>query len=77
MVWWLLQKGPYLNLAIIRGNTVFKKNTVNEDKNAAAVFFPFFFYNNVVQKLKLCKIHITVPRQEYCVLTGEKKNPMQ
>ena len=31
----------------------------------------FFFYNNVVQKLKLNKIHITVTQQQYCVLTGK------
>ena len=35
------------------------------------------FYNNDVQKLKLNKIHTTVPRQEYCVLTGENENPIQ
>ena len=37
----------------------------------------FFFYNNVVQKLELNKIHTTVPRQQYCVLTGENQNPIQ
>ena len=31
------------------------------------------FYNNAVQKVKLSKIHITVPQQHYCVLTGEIK----
>ena len=36
-----------------------------------------FFYNNVVQKLKLNKTHITVPRQQYCELTGENENPIQ
>ena len=40
------------------------------------VFAIFFFYNNVVQKLKLNKIHTTVSRQQYCVLTGENKNPI-
>ena len=29
------------------------------------------------QKLKSTKIHTTVPRQQYCVLTGENKNPIQ
>ena len=36
-----------------------------------------FFYSNVVQKLKLNKIHVTVPRQQCCVLTGENKSPIQ
>ena len=36
----------------------------------------FSFYSSVVKKLKLNKIHITVPWQQYCVLLGEEnKNP--
>ena len=38
-------------------------------------FCIFFFYKNVVQKLKLSKIHTTVSRQQYCVLTAEIKIP--
>ena len=38
-------------------------------------FCIFFFYKNVVQKLKLNKIHTTVSRQQYCVLTAEIKIP--
>ena len=34
-------------------------------------FFSFFFYSNVVQKLK--SNEKTVPQQQYCVLSGKIK----
>ena len=36
---------------IIRGNTVFKTFIMNEDKNAAALFFPFIL--NAIEKLEI------------------------
>ena len=54
-------------------------NTYEEKiQHRYGIFNPnFFFYSNVVQKLKLNKINTTVPRQQHCVLTGENKSPIQ
>ena len=42
---------------------------------SAFVYYKWIFFRQqcVVQKLKSNKIPITVPRQQYCVMTGENK----
>ena len=69
-----LKNAPYL-----KSNRFFVQNyPPNTLSVTLQIKFKYFLSITIsYQKPKLNKIHIAVPRQQYCVLTRENKNPMQ